>query len=86
LKELTTETTTAIDFNQNNKLPEWEVQGKKWLAERASEVLAMDNIVGVRIDKIGIHAILDSDQKFNSKSPHWMPHLVFTPNKPIGGF
>ena len=78
--------TTVVDFNTNNKLPEWEVQGKRWLSERVSEVLAMDNIVGVKVDKVGIHAILDSEQSFNSESDNWLPHLLFTPNKPIGGF
>ena len=75
---------TVVDFNQNNKLPQWEVEGKKWLSERVSEVLAMDNVVAVKIDKVGIHAYLDQDQKFSPESENWLPNLVFTPNKPKG--
>ncbi len=85
ISSLETQTSVVVDFNQNNKLPEWEVQGKKWLSERVTEVLVMDNIVGVKIDKLGIHAILDLTQTFNSSSSNWEPHLIFTPNKP-GGF
>lgn len=76
--------TTVVDFNTNNKLPEWELQGKKWLAERTAEVLAMENILAVKIDKQGIHAILDMKQSFNSESENWEPHLLFTPHKPTG--
>ena len=86
LNEISTRSSCVVDFNQNNKLPEWEVQGKRWLSERVSEVLAMDNVVGVKVDKVGIHAILDSDRTFNSNSSNWLPHLLFTPNKPNGGF
>ena len=32
---------------------------KKWLAERITEVLVMDNILGVKVDKKGVHAIQD---------------------------
>tara|TARA_B100000902_G_C27266625_1_gene893877 strand:- start:868 stop:1359 length:492 start_codon:yes stop_codon:yes gene_type:complete len=85
LNSINTDTAIVVDFNQNTRSPEWEIQGKKWLSERVSDVLAMDNIVGVKVDKVGIHAILDSDQSFNANSPNWEPHLVFTPNKP-GGF
>jgi hypothetical protein len=86
LNELSTEVAVVVDFNQNSKLPEWEVQGKKWLSERISDVLAMDNVVGVKVDKAGVHAILDADQSFSASSSNWEPHLIFTPNKPSGGF
>ena len=33
LNSVSTDTTIVVDFNQNNKSPEWEVQGMKWLAE-----------------------------------------------------
>ena len=75
---------TIVDFNQNHRLPQWEVEGKKWLAERVSEVLAMDNVVAAKIDKSGIHAYLDKAQQFSPSSENWLPNLVFTPNKPKG--
>jgi len=86
LSKLSTDTSIVVDFNQNSKSPEWETQGKKWLSERVSDVLAMNNVVGVKVDKAGIHAILDADQSFSAESPNWEPHLIFTPNKPAGGF
>ena len=86
LNEVQTKTSCVVDFNQNNKLPEWEVQGKRWLSERVSEVLAMDNVVGVKVDKVGIHAMLDTEQSFNASSDNWLPHVLFTPDKPNGGF
>lgn len=86
LNEVQTKTSCVVDFNQNNKLPEWEVQGKRWLSERVSEVLAMDNVVGVKVDKVGIHAMLDTEQRFNASSDNWLPHVLFTPDRPNGGF
>ncbi len=57
---------------------------KKWLAERISEILSMDNILAVKVEKQGISAILDKDNSFSDKSDSWNPHLVFTPHKPTG--
>jgi hypothetical protein len=74
----------VIDFDTNTKLPQWEIQGKRWLAERISEVLAMDHIVAVKVTREGITASLDSDQTFDSTSSDWQPQIIFTPNKPIG--
>jgi hypothetical protein len=74
----------VVDFDTNTKLPQWEIQGKKWLAERISEVLAMDHIVAVKITKQGIEAMIDPDQTFSSESEDWLPQIIFTPNKPTG--
>jgi hypothetical protein len=74
----------VIDFDTNTKLPQWEIQGKRWLAERISEVLAMDHIVAVKVTREGIAALLDSNQTFDSDSNDWQPQIIFTPNKPIG--
>lgn len=73
---------TVVDFDSNARLPEWETQGKKWLAERITEVLVMDNILGVKVDKKGVHAIQDLDGSFDQESEDWQPNLVFTPHKP----
>lgn len=73
---------TVVDFDSNARLPEWETQGKKWLAERITEVLVMDNILGVKVDKRGVHAIQDVHESFNEQSDDWEPNLVFTPHKP----
>ena len=74
----------VVDFNTANRLPEWEIQGKKWLAERISEVLFMDNVLAVRVEKQGISVILDVEGDFGVESDDWQPHLLFTPHKPTG--
>lgn len=71
----------VVDFDTNTRLPEWEIQGKKWLAERISEVLSMDHVIGVKVVKEGIKVILDTTQSFSSKSDNWLPQIIFTPNK-----
>ena len=48
------ETTSVVDFNTTGKLPQWEVEGKKWLADRISEVLLMENVISVKVNKEGI--------------------------------
>jgi len=74
----------VVDFNAANRLPEWEIQGKKWLAERISEVLFMDNVLAVKVEKQGISVVLDVEGDFGVESDDWEPHLVFTPHKPTG--
>ena len=75
---------TIVDFNTSTKLPQWELESKKWLAERISEVLVMDHVYAVKVDKSGIHVILDKTQSFTPESDSWEPHLIFTPHKPTG--
>ena len=75
---------TVVDFNTSTRLPEWEIQGKKWLSERIAEVLFMDNVLAVKVEKQGISVILDKDGTFNPESDDWHPHLSFTPYKPTG--
>lgn len=75
---------TVVDFNSTTKLPQWEVQGKKWLSEQVANVISMDNVLSVKVDKVGIHVVLDKEQAFSNESPDWEPHLIFTPHKPTG--
>ena len=74
----------VVDFNTATRLPEWEIQGKKWLAERVSEVLFMDNVLAVKVEKQGISVVLDTEASFGVESEDWEPHLLFTPHKPTG--
>jgi hypothetical protein len=78
------QSSTVVDFNTTTKLPEWEIQGKSWLANQIAEVISMDNIMSVKVDKAGIHVILDKTQSFSADSEDWEPHLIFTPHKPTG--
>lgn len=77
-------TSLVVDFNTVNRLPEWEIQGKKWLAERVAEVLFMDNVLAVKVEKQGISVILDTTASFDESSEDWQPNVVFTPYKPTG--
>lgn len=74
----------VVDFNTANRLPEWEIQGKKWLSERVAEVLFMENVLAVKVKKEGISVILDTEATFGVESDDWEPHLLFTPHKPTG--
>jgi hypothetical protein len=76
--------TQIIDFNTNTKSSEWEIQGKKWLAERIAEVLAIEHVLAVKITKEGISAIIDKAQSFSSASDDWLPQIIFTPHRPTG--
>jgi hypothetical protein len=78
------EVTSVMDFNTSTKLPQWEIEGKKWLADRISEILLMENVFSVKVNKSGIEAILDKTQSFTSESSSWEPKLIFTPHKPTG--
>jgi len=78
------ETTAVVDFNANTKLPQWEIEGKKWLADRISEVLLMENVISVKVNKEGINVLLDKTQTFDSTSQDWEPKVIFTPHKPTG--
>lgn len=81
INNLKTSSSLVVDFNTNTKLPEWEIQGKKWLSERIAEVLSMEHVVAVKVSREGIHVHLDEDQSFSSDSSDWMPKIIFTPNK-----
>jgi flagellar motor protein MotB len=81
LNDLKTTSSLVVDFNTNTRLPEWEVQGKKWLSDRISEVLSMQHVVAVKVVREGIQVFLDEDQSFSSESSNWMPKIIFTPNK-----
>ena len=78
------ESSLVVDFNSSTKLPQWELEGKKWLSERISEVLLMKNVMALKVQKEGITVILDKTESFNSESPDWEPKLIFTPHKPTG--
>jgi hypothetical protein len=82
LKSLQVNEVQVVDFDQKNKMPEWEFQGKKWLAERIADVLKQRNIIAVKVDKQGIKACYDVSESFGPQNENWEPHLLFTPFKP----
>jgi hypothetical protein len=72
----------VLDFNSDSKNAEWEVKGKRWLAERISEVLTRDNILAVQIQKEGLYLVTDTEQTFSPESDDWEPYVELTPFKP----
>jgi hypothetical protein len=78
------QTSTVVDFNTATKLPEWEIQGKKWLADQIADVLSMDNVYSVKVEKHGISVVLDKTGTFGPDSDSWEPNVTFTPHKPTG--
>lgn len=79
LNNANTTRTKVIEFNSTTKNAEWEVRGKKWLAERVSDVLKDDHIVAVEITKEGIFAFHDNDKTFSPDSEDWEPYVEMLP-------
>jgi len=77
-----TKRTRVVDFDPNSRNAEWELRGKRWLAERVAEVLYMDNVLAVVIEREGLYGIFDTEKKFNSKSEDWEPYVELIPFKP----
>jgi len=72
----------VIDFDINTRNYEWELRGKRWLAERVVDVLRIKNILSVKIKKEGIYSIVKSDGTFGPDSEDWEPYISITPFKP----
>lgn len=75
-------TSKVIDFDTNTKNTEWELRGKRWLAERVVDVLRTKNILSVRIKRDGIYTIVKTDGAFGPSSEDWQPYIELTPFKP----
>tara|TARA_Y100001973_G_C5156414_1_gene310996 strand:+ start:552 stop:1043 length:492 start_codon:yes stop_codon:yes gene_type:complete len=71
-----------VDFDTKTKNTEWELRGKRWLAERIADVLTGDNILAVKITKEGLTVVVDAEEKFSPSSEDWEPYIQFTPFKP----
>ena len=80
--KLNTRDVRVVEFNNKQAQPEWEIQGKRWLAERIADILRQENVVALKVDKSGITAYYDNDKVFNSTHDSWLPNLIFTPFKP----
>jgi len=73
---------TAVDFDASSKHPEWDLRGKRWLADRVAETLATDNLLAVHIKREGITAVVDTDGTFSPEAESWEPYIQFTVFKP----
>jgi hypothetical protein len=86
LSKVQTRQAQVVDFDTKQKQPEWEIQGKKWLAERMADVLREESIVALTVNKQGITAYQvvsdNSENKFGPGHELWEPNLTFTPFKP----
>ena len=77
-----TRETRVVDFDTKTKNYEWELRGKRWLAERVADVLTGENILAVKIAKEGITVISDAEETFSPKHEEWLPFLRFIPFRP----
>ena len=77
--ERNTKTKRVVDFDPKQRNTEWEIRGKRWLAERVADVLTEDNILAVKIEKEGLYAVYDNEGEFTSESSDWEPYVELTP-------
>ena len=77
-----TKTNRVVDFDTKNRNSEWEVRGKKWLAERVTDILNTDNVLAVKITKEGLYSVVDTEGTFNPGSDDWQPWVELTPFRP----
>jgi len=77
-----TKTSMVLEFNTQTKNTEWEIRGKRWLAEQIAEVLMTDSLLAVTISKDGVRTVIDTEGTFSPESEDWMPYVEFTPFRP----
>ena len=77
-----TKTTRVVDFDLRTKNAEWEIRGKRWLAERIADVLMTDHLVAVTVDKEGISTVIDTEKTFTPESEDWTPYVELVPFRP----
>lgn len=81
-EEWKTKEAKALDFNTDHKLPQWELEGKKWLAEQMASVLNnTNNLIAVKVTRDGIRTYVDSTKDFSPDSEKWEPYIEITPLK-----
>lgn len=81
-EELKTKTRRIIDFDTKTRNAEWEVRGKRWLAERIVELLKIKNIVAIEIKRDGLYSVVMASGSFGPKSKAWEPYIELVPFKP----
>jgi len=75
-------TSIVMEFDTNTRNAEWEIRGKRWLAERIADILMTDNLLAITIARDGLRTIVDTEGTFSPESEDWMPYVEFTPFKP----
>ena len=75
-------TNKVIDFDTNTRNTEWEIRGKRWLAERVVDVLRTKNLLSISIKRDGIYSTIRTDGSFGPTSDDWEPYIQLTPFKP----
>lgn len=71
------EETKVYDLNPSAPNSEWEVRGKKWLAETLSQFILKPTSVSIKVKKDGIYLYsLQKEVKQSDKA--WAPYISFT--------
>jgi hypothetical protein len=74
--------TRVVDFDTNTKNTEWEVRGKRWLADRIVDILKTKNILAVEIKRDGLYSLVQTKGKFDPTSENWEPYVELVPFRP----
>ena len=82
VEERKTKVKKVVDFDPKMRNTEWEVRGKRWLAERIADILTQSNILSVNIKKEGLYAVYDVEKTFSAESEDWEPYVELTPFRP----
>lgn len=81
LEEITAKENKVLEFNSRSQNIEWDVRGKRWLAEKIAENLLKENVVGVRGTKEGLF-VLTTKTSISQEDENWQPYVEFLPFRP----
>lgn len=74
------EETKVYDFNSSANNSEWEIRGKKWLAETLSEFILKPKSVFIKVKKDGIY-LYSAQKDLKPSNKAWAPYISFVATK-----
>lgn len=81
LEETTSKTNKVLEFNTRSSNIEWDVRGKRWLAEKIAENLLKENVIAVQGDREGLY-VTTSKTEVSQEDENWEPYVEFLPFRP----
>jgi len=81
LEQRKTSKRKVVEFDASQKLPEWEIRGKQWLADKIASLMGTDFLLAVEVEKSGLFVIVDSKKDFSPESEDWLPYIELLPVK-----
>jgi len=74
-------TKKILEFNSRSSDIEWDIRGKRWLAEKVAENLLKENVIAVSGKRDGLYIHI-TKAEINQDSDNWEPYVEFTPFRP----